>query len=158
MIILRLLNGVVDHFPIRRSEWVNSGVMIGWGLIIIFDGRPLEGAWYALGQVFGELVWALMFMIIGVLRLIALLANGTFPHSWYGRWSPHVRVAASLISALAWFQLVLASIYAPYLTTGLAAYLGFFVSDALNTLSSSAEARELDKGRRHAASRALNTR
>lgn len=158
MLILRIWNGVIDHFPIRRSEWINSCVMIGWGIVVLLDNRPLTGAWYVLGELMSEVFWSLMLMTVGTIRLIALLVNGTFPRTWYGKFSPHVRVGMSLLSSLVWLQLVIATIGSPILTTGLVAYLGYLVSDALNTLSSAAEARELDKGRRDVAARAINPR
>lgn len=158
MLILRIWNGVIDHFPIRRSEWINSCVMIGWGVVVLLDNRPLTGAWHILGQLMPEIFWALMLMTVGAIRLLALLVNGTFPKTWYGRVSPHVRVGMSLLSSLVWLQLVIATIGSPVLTTGLVAYLGYLVSDALNTLSSAAEARELDKGRRNVAARTIDPR
>lgn len=157
MLILRLGRGVIDHFPVRRSEWINSLVMVGWGLLLWLDGLPLYGAWTYLTVSLDETAWSFLLMTIGGLRLIVLGINGTFPQSWYGPWAPHVRVAMSLICALAWLQLVLAGIKAPVWSTGVAAYAGYLVSDTLNTWSAAAEARELDKGRRNVAERLIET-
>lgn len=158
MLILRIWNGVVDHFPVRRSEWINSCVMIGWGVVVLVDDQPLLGAWYLLGKLMPEIFWALTLIFLGAVRLIALGINGTFPHTRYGRISPHVRVGFSLLSALVWLQLVIATAGSPHLTIGLVAYLGYLVSDSMNCLSSAAEARELDKGKRDVASRVIDPR
>lgn len=151
MIILRIWNGAVDHFPVRRSEWINTFALLGWGVVILSDNRALLGTWTALGKLAEEQFWAGLFILLFLVRLTVLVVNGTFPKSWYGRWAPHARVATALFATLAWFQLLMACVYAPYLNTGIVAYGAFFVSDALNTLSASAEARELDKGRRDVA-------
>lgn len=151
MLILRIGRGVIDHFPVRRSEWVNSFVMIGWGAVLSLDDLPLYGSWLYLSITLPEMAWATLFVCLGTFRLIILGINGSFPKSWYGKFAPHVRVAMSLLAALAWMQLVLAGMKAPVWSTGVVAYAGYFVSDSLNTLSASAEARELDKGRRDVA-------
>lgn len=158
MLILRIGRGVIDHFPVRRSEWINSLVMFGWGAILAFDNLPLYGIWTNLSLSLSEAAWSSMLMTIAALRLLALTINGTFPKSWYGRWSPHVRVAMSMICALAWMQLVLAGMKAPVWSTAVVAYAGYFVSDVLNTWSAAAEARELDKGRRNVAARTVDPR
>lgn len=158
MLILRIGQGVIDHFPVRRSEWIAAWVMIGWGAILTLDGLPLYGEWLYLSINLSEQAWAGLLICLGILRLIVLTVNGTFPQSWYGKWAPHVRVATSLICTLAWLQLVLAGIKAPIWSTGVAAYAGYFVSDMLNTFSGSAEAREIDKGRKDVAAGTIDPR
>lgn len=158
MLILRIANGVIDHFPVRRSEWISSFVMIGWGLVLALDGRPLYGNWSYLSISLSETAWWGMCISLGVLRLIILTINGTFPQSWYGRWSPHSRIAISLLCTLMWLQLVLAGMKADVWSTGVVAYAGYFVSDMLNTWSSAAEARELDKGRKNVAAGTIDAR
>ena len=150
MIILRIWDGAIDHFPVRRSEWINTFAMGGWAAITLSDDRGLLGPWTMLGKLANETFWVFLFITLSLIRLIVLTVNGTFPKSWYGRWAPHARVATALLATLAWFQLFMACVYS-WPTTGIIAYGAFFVSDALNTLSASAEARELDKGRRDVA-------
>lgn len=156
MLILRIGRGVIDHFPVRRSEWVSSLTMIGWGAILALDGLPLYGSWRYLSISLSETAWATLFVVLGFMRLIILGINGSFPNSWYGPWSPHLRVAASGICALAWLQLVLAGLQATPISTGVAAYTGYLVTDILNTWSGSAEAREIKEGRKDVASRTID--
>jgi len=156
MLILRIGRGVIDHFPVRRSEWISACVMIAWGAILTLDGLPLYGSWVYLSVNLTEQAWAALLICLGFVRLIVLTINGSFPTTWYGKWAPHVRVATSLICTLAWLQLVLAGIKAPIWSTGVAAYAGYFVSDMLNTFSGSAEAREIDKGRKDVAARTID--
>lgn len=151
MIILRIWNGALDHFPVRRSEWINTFAMGGWAAIILSDDRGLLGSWAMLGKLANETFWVFLFAALSIIRFTVLTVNGTFPKSWYGRWAPHARVGTALLATLAWFQLFMACVYS-WPTTGIIAYGAFFVSDAMNTLSASAEARELDKGRRDVAS------
>ncbi|HCO90949.1 MAG TPA: hypothetical protein DIT40_08250 [Alphaproteobacteria bacterium] len=51
---------------------------------------------------FEESTWALLFFVIVALRLVALIVNGTFA---VFRWAPHIRLAVSILSAMAWSQL-----------------------------------------------------
>lgn len=155
MLILRIGQGVIDHFPIRRSEWINSWVMIGWAIITALDAKSsLTAATSPLHQ----LPWIALFAALGTIRLIVLTINGTFPQSWYGKYSAHFRVAMSLFSTLAWLQIVLALFQLDVVSNEVAVYLGLMVSDALNTLSAAAEARELDKGRKDVAARIADSR
>lgn len=156
MIILRIGRGVIDHFPVRRSEWISSFTMVSWGAILALDGIPLYGSWRYLNISLSEAAWAGLFVILGFMRLIILTVNGSFPQTWYGKLAPHVRVAASGICALAWLQLVLAGLQATPISTGVAAYSGYLITDILNTWSGSAEAREIKEGRRNVASRTVD--
>ena len=156
MIILRIGRGVIDHFPVRRSEWISSLTMVGWGAILALDGIPLYGSWRYLNISLSEAAWSGLFILLGALRLLVLTINGNFPNSWYGKWAPHVRVAASGFCALAWLQLVLAGLQATPISTGVAAYSGYLVTDILNTWSGSAEARERKEGRKNVASRIID--
>jgi hypothetical protein len=128
MLILRIGQGVIDHFPVRRSEWINSAVMVGWGAVLTMDDLPLYGSWVYLSVTLSETAWASLLMTIGAIRLIVLTINGTFPKSWYGKWSAHVRVFMALLCAVAWVQLVLAGMRAPIWSTGVVAYAGYWRS------------------------------
>jgi len=155
MLILRIGQGVIDHFPIRRSEWINSWVMIGWAVVTAVDAKS---SLTAAASPLHQLPWIAFFALLGTIRLIVLTINGTFPQYWYGRYSAHFRVAMSLFSTLAWLQIVLAVFQLTVVANEVVVYIGLMTSDALNTLSASAEARELDKGRKDAASRVVDTR
>jgi hypothetical protein len=43
--------------------------------------------------------------MIGLVRLLALIVNGTFADSIYARWSPHVRGVCAFLSCGIWFPL-----------------------------------------------------
>ncbi|WP_139267612.1 MULTISPECIES: hypothetical protein [unclassified Beijerinckia] len=42
------------------------------------------------------------FIALGILRLLALVINGTFADTWYGRWTHHVRGFLALYSLYVW--------------------------------------------------------
>lgn len=150
MIIVRVFTDIKKHFPVRRSEWIGSGVMILWGLFMILDERSTVPGWVGLGRMLQGNFGASLLMVLGSLRLLALIINGTFQKTWYGKISPHVRVFASIVSCMVWLQLWLALWNGPYWTTGLAAYAGYFVHDVLNAFAAAGDAKELDKARQDA--------
>ncbi len=108
MIVVRVARGITEHFPARASEWGCAGLLIWLGSMFsrwpdIFDGSLSYGG---LARLADEAVWGAVCVVIGVLRLAALVINGTFASSWYGRWSPHVRGACAFASCGVWFPLL----------------------------------------------------
>ncbi len=98
-----------------------------------------------------ENVWALIVLFCGVVRLAALTVNGTFRQF---RFSPHLRMAASLIGLLFWSQFTLGFVTA-YLSGGgspsaVIAYGTFCVLELANLYTSAAdiggEVKRLAKG------------
>lgn len=149
MIILHVYRGLADHFPARRSEWVLAGMMVLWGSLLLAPGPIFNQspAWAMLAAWAPEAVWGWSAVLIGCFRLLALLINGTFYKSWYGRWSPHVRGLASFLSCFIWLQLSIGLLAAPYLTTGLAVYPGLLLLDLMNVVAAASDAGKMDKAR-----------
>lgn len=144
---VRLYLGIHDHFPARRSEWVLAGIMVAWGWILLkpselFAGNP---AWAQMAAMMDEATWGWLAIGIGTFRLLALIINGTFARTWYGRWSPHVRAAASFLSCFLWFQISFGLWASDAATTGLAVYPGLLVLDAMNIVAASKDAASMDK-------------
>lgn len=105
MIIVRVARGISEHFPTRASEWGFSGLLIWLGALFLeypalFDASLSYGG---LARIADETVWGSACITIGLLRLVALVVNGTFAGTWYGRWSPHVRAACAFLSCGIWF-------------------------------------------------------
>lgn len=144
---VRLYLGIHDHFPARRSEWVLAGIMVAWGWILlkptsVFASHP---SWSQMAAMMDEATWGWLAIAIGSFRLLALIVNGTFARTWYGRWSPHVRALASFLSCFLWFQISFGLWASDAATTGLAVYPGLLVLDAMNIVAASKDAASMDK-------------
>jgi len=144
---VRLYLGIHDHFPARRSEWVLACILIAWGWILLkpaaaFAGNP---AWSQMAAMMSEESWGRLAIAIGAFRLVALIINGTFARTWYGRWSPHVRALASFLTCFLWFQISFGLLASDAATTGLAVYPGLFVLDVMNIVAAARDAGSMDK-------------
>ncbi|KRE06271.1 hypothetical protein ASE61_25215 [Bosea sp. Root670] len=144
----RLYHGIADHFPARRSEWVLAGIMVAWGWILIGPGATFAGhrACSQMAAMMSENAWGWFAIGIGAFRLLALIINGTFSGTWYGRWSPHVRALAPLLTCFLWFQISFGLWASDAATTGLAVYPGLLVLDAMNIVAATKDAAGMDKG------------
>lgn len=147
----RLYLGIAHHFPARRSEWVLAGMLVAWGLILIQPGETFDGnpAWAQMLLWMSEESWGCFAVSVGSFRLAALLVNGTFSGTWYGRFSPHVRGAASFMSCFLWFQISFGLWASDAATTGLAVYPGLLILDAMNIIAASRDAAGMDTAVRH---------
>lgn len=144
---VRLYLGIHDHFPARRSEWVLAGIMVVWGWILISPSPTFAGnkAWSQMAAMMSETGWGWFAIGIGTFRLLALIINGTFSGTWYGRWSPHVRAFASFLTCFLWFQISFGLWVSDAATTGLAVYPGLLVLDAMNIVAATKDAAGMDK-------------
>lgn len=150
-VIVRIGKGIHEHFPARASEWVLSFMIVRWGQIVaspdaLFDISP---AFSQMKLFAPEWAWGYAAMAIGLLRLIALIVNGTFSETRYGRWSPHVRAVISSLSCFFWTQISLGIYYADIGSTGLAVYPGLALLDAWNAVRASGDAGAVDGSRKH---------
>lgn len=107
MIIVRMARGITEHFPARASEWHFSILLIGLGHLFfqypaLFDASLSYGG---LARLADETIWGAVCVAVGLLRLTALVINGTFAGTWYGRWSPHVRGVCAFLSCGVWFPI-----------------------------------------------------
>lgn len=106
LIVRRITDGIVNHFPIRKSEWGMGLAAFGMGLVLRFQpemfsaGRSFE----ILARMAQEATWGMFAVSIFCVRVIALGVNGTF--QGFGI-SPHLRLAASIMGLLFWSQFLL---------------------------------------------------
>lgn len=144
---VRLYLGIHDHFPARRSEWVLAGIMVAWGALLIAPGPIFNQskAWSQMAAMMEEGTWGWLAITVGVFRLLALIINGTFSGTWYGRWSPHVRALASFMTCFLWFQISFGLWISDAATTGLAVYPGLLVLDAMNIIAATKDAANMDR-------------
>lgn len=152
-IVARIRGGVVDHFPARVSEWIVACILVSWGYILlkpsnIFATSP---AFSEMAKMAPEWVWGTAAIAIGLSRLAALVINGTFPRTWYGKWSPKVR---GLMSALSMFILVSISLGIAKNgadTTALAVYPWLAALDFWNVFRAFKDAGHMTEARRNGA-------
>lgn len=147
--LVRLARGVTDHFPARASEWVLAGMITHWGVIVLqpdnlFARSP---AYQQMALLADEKMWGYSAIAIGFTRFVALVINGTFSSTWYGRWSPHVRSVLSGASCFFWTQISLGIWAADVNTTGLAIYPWLTVLDIWNAIRASNDAGKMDESR-----------
>ncbi len=106
MILFRLYDGIADHFPIRRMEWLMAvpAGLLSIGLTIQPDMFEVSPSFAILKTWADESTWAALCFALCCIRLLALTINGTFKRF---KWSPAIRAAASLFGAFLWAEVTL---------------------------------------------------
>lgn len=147
MIVLRVYLGIRDHFPARRSEWALSGIMIGWGVMLLRPGIIFDQsrAWTQMAAIMPETTWGWLAVAVGVFRFTALVINGTFAATWYGRRSPHVRALASFLACFLWLQIAVGLWSSGIDNTGMAVYPGLLALDLMNVVAAASDAAKMDR-------------
>lgn len=117
MLTVRVVRGIVNHFPIRKSEWGMALAAFGMALVLRFQPDMFENgkSFTTMAQWADETTWGLFAVIIAIIRFIALGVNGTFQGFGY---SPHLRLFASVAGLLFWSQFVLGVLIAAYFHEG----------------------------------------
>jgi len=123
-IVLRIGQGIAEHFPVRVSEWIMTFPLIGWGIGLGSDPLTFEKAasFSELARWADESTWAIICLNIAVWRLAALVVNGTFKAQF--PYSPHLRGFAALVACVFWGQIVLGILIA--INTSGGVWTGFF--------------------------------
>ena len=134
MIILRIADGIYEHFPARVSEWIMTCAILGWSAVLAADPLTFSTSpsFSVLATYAGETGWSFICLAVGLLRLSALIVNGTFRTF---RYSPHLRGVASVIACVFWGQIALGVFVAWWLGgsgTGVIAYSTFMVIELWN--------------------------
>ncbi len=152
IVVLWVMRDIKAHFQARRSEWATACMVIGWGSIVsmTFPIVQRSPAWGVLARLASEELWGFAAVTVGVMRLIALILNGTFWRTWCGRWSPHIRAAGCGAPSIVWLAITLVLWASLFITTGLPIYAGLFALDAINAWGASREAGAMDGARARA--------
>lgn len=139
MILLRLAHGITDHFPVRKTEWVMAYWATGSTFCLLnqqsmFDLSP---TYVKLSQIADEPIWAAFLFVVVLLRLGALIVNGTFENFTH---SPLLRFIASLAGVFFWSQYCLgltsAAIYSGGVWAPVVAFSTAVILEILNTKQS----------------------
>jgi len=106
---LRVVYGVKAHLPERALEWVLAFNMVWWGWKLTDPATQWSNAaaWSFMLSFWSEEAWGWLCVIIGGLRITALIINGTFANTWYSAASPWVRALTAGTGAIVWFMVVL---------------------------------------------------
>lgn len=148
LVVKRIGRGVASHFPVRASEWLMICPTFGMGLALMlqpamFDTSP---SFSVLSRWADEAIWSTLAILCAVLRLVALVVNGTFARFPY---SPHLRAFASFAGAGLWGQFTLAFTSAALAGGGslspVVAYSTFLLAEFLNIWRSFADLGRLSR-------------
>ena len=150
MIIARVFTGITNHFPVRASEWALAFMMVGWGFIVLQPDEmfAVVPAYSHMSMIASETAWGSATTCIGLIRIVALIANGTFAETWWGRWSPHLRAVLSFAACFLWASISLGLFASQVQNTGLAIYPFLFALDAYNCRRAAGDAGSLDGEKR----------
>lgn len=104
-VIVRLVHGVTDHFIYRANDWIMTSMLLWVGMAIWMYPEVFHLPSFALLAQYGSAhTWAVFAILMGLVRLSALIVNGTFPEFI---WSPHFRTLGAGLTCFFWFQLML---------------------------------------------------
>lgn len=146
-----MLIRLADHFPMRVTEWLLSGVLFSWGVSVlnapafVWD-MPINNALAKFGS---QDQWGCFAVCIGLTRMLALFINGAV------RKSPHARTIGAFLSCLVWSQLTLAMFAAPWIAVSAAVYPWLFMAEVYNVSRAARDARLSDNTARQAGRRAV---
>jgi len=77
-----ILVQIVEHFPVRRLEWIGSGILIGLGLRLLDPADTFaQPAFRDLAAAFSENTWGAALFWIGLGRFLTLAYNGAWKPS-----------------------------------------------------------------------------
>lgn len=147
---LRIVRGVTAHFRARAGEWALATMLVIWGWLVYLPEEMFTSPAYAIMRLTArEEVWGMAALIVGGIRLIALILNGTFWKTWYGRFSPHIRSIMAGLSCFVWSQISLGLLLSGEATTGLAIYPVLLLFDFYNVMSAAGDAGATDWARKN---------
>ncbi len=135
VILVRIYRGVKDHLNIRWSEWLMLYPTFGMWIALNLDPHMFDksASFAYLRTYFDEGTWALILGFAGLVRVFALLINGTF--KGFGI-SPHLRALAALIGVAIWSRysmgLVLAAVHSDGALSGVVAWSPMVIIEVIN--------------------------
>ena len=117
MIIQQIRTGIRAHWHIRLSEWimVYPAALMGAALLLqpaMFSTSPSFDTVAGWGP---QARWSVFVLACAVVRLVALVVNGTFESF---RYSPHLRLLASVAGIAFWSQFTLGFITSAWFDGG----------------------------------------
>lgn len=119
---------IKTHFGARASEWILACVLCSIGIMLL---RPIDLfgdniAYFGLARIASQSTWGWLCLACGLLRLFALIINGSWVPSTY-----HLRAITALLSCFFWFQLSLALMISDRPSLSLATFPWLLVLDIM---------------------------
>ena len=136
MIIVRF----AETFRERMPEWVQAVGMILWGILTLSTPGLFQAQefYHPLLLLFSQWNWGLIATVIGFIRLVFLVING----SW--RPSAHIRAIGCVFGSLLWGSLLISALSLSWLTSGLALYVMLLALDLFSLWFSAGDAKLAD--------------
>lgn len=100
--MITTIRAIIIHFNNRIAEAVKAVIMIGIGIQMIAFPASHFPALRLISMVTTEGMAMALFLIVGFMRIAALIANGSWPE--YGPW---MRSIGALVGALIWSNMFL---------------------------------------------------
>lgn len=147
LVLRRVSSGVFAHLPARHPEWIMAFALLRWGMITVAPGDVFQQspAWQHLLSITSETVWGWTAIAVASARILALVINGTFVDTWWGRWSPHVRSIFSILSCQIWVQIYISLSVSGTASTGTAMYSAAAITCGFSAYRAALEARIVDR-------------
>lgn len=162
-----IIRSLRQHFPARKTEWLNSGFLICWGVYVMLhpelftdpNSAKLWSGMLAVAEytgIYPALFWGGGAFIVGMLRSVALFINGSWTRT------PLIRLIASFGSMLIISQIIIGFYHSGLSNTGLVVYPWLVVADLLSAYQAGCDVvhaekqRELIKESRRADARTLS--
>ena len=134
-----LILHIRKHFRVRATEWLLSGVMLLWGVLLLCPSDTFAMPSYGeLARIGSEDAWGWFGVTVGGLRLLVLIINGAL------RPSPHLRAILAWLSSYFWWQLSLGFYMAGEGGMALALCPLAVVFDVFNAAMAAGDAGEID--------------
>jgi hypothetical protein len=125
----------------RLFEWVMTGIMLGLALeIAIWPNTIGASAFYYMLRVIGSTNLNMFFAVAGLLRVAALIANGTWPVV-----GPRIRACSAGAASIIWFQMVIALLLVAPVngvpSPGIPVYLALTIGELLSAYRAATDVR-----------------
>jgi len=142
MAIARIRTGIRSHFQARMTEWLMLFPSVTHGIVFLsqpnlFDVSP---SFDGLERYATQEMWGVVVLMCAIVRLAALMVNGTFETF---RYSPHMRLAASIVGCLFWMTYDLgfltAALFSGGSWTAIAAITSFVLFECVNVYRTSSD-------------------
>ena len=146
MIVITPLYSLKETLPKRVSELSNAGIALVLGLMLMFNDDLFASSttsWSRLAWVMSQESWAMVCLLIGGVRLAAILINGLYYRT------PHIRALCAYASGFLWFQLAVSLL--PNAAIGAAVFPILVAADIWNGIRAASEAgtSEAERGARN---------
>lgn len=141
MKLTTMIYGISTHFPARFSEWLLSCILISWGASLLFmDPAKYELAVFTgLSQIASQAMWAVYAILVGMVRIAALIINGAYARS------PWLRLIGAFIAVPVWANMTLGIMAEQVISTATGVYPWLMFADIYNVYRAAQDARISDR-------------